>query len=257
MCRYSSPRVLLGLCAGGRSDWRLLVHLSEVGVAPACLWSPLWQQWLMPTPGVYVDSALLPESVCRERSSYGGLASLLMHPPSVAPCLSGGPRHLPRTPSGAILQPLRAVSSLLTAILSPGLISEARASAPSPCSHWWTSISGRGVQGGSTDHLCKLLNLLPSADQLLHSPSRLWSFLSIQANFPTSDGTSQGVGTFLSQLPPWGSGPVLIPFSLSLFFFFIFYFSFVLPGYVEIFLPFWKSEVCQHSVDVLCKSFHL
>lgn len=39
---------------------------------------------------------------------------------------------------------------------------------------------------------------------------------------------------------------------------FLFLFSFVLLGYIELFLPFLKAEVfCQCSVDVLCKSFHL
>ena len=40
---------------------------------------------------------------------------------------------------------------------------------------------------------------------------------------------------------------------LSLFFSLCFFlFSFALPSYVEIFLPFWKSEVfCQRSVGVL------
>ena len=78
----------------------------------------------------------------------------------------------------------------------------------------------------------------------------LQSYLSIQADLPASEGTFQGAGTFSPlQLPPWDTSPVLIPFSP---------FSFVLPGYVEVFLPFWKSEVfCLCSVDVLCESFHM
>lgn len=44
---------------------------------------------------------------------------------------------------------------------------------------------------------------------------------------------------FLSWLPSTGAGPILIPFSIS-------FCSFSLPGYVEIFLTFHKSEVfCQ------------
>lgn len=55
-------------------------------------------------------------------------------------------------------------------------------------------------------------------------------------------------GTFPpSQPPPWGTGLVPTPFSL-------FFFSFILTDYVEVFLPFQKSEVfCQYSLDVLCK----
>ena len=79
-----------------------------------------------------------------------------------------------------------------------------------------------------------------------HSGLCLCSDPSIQADLCLSEETSQGLGTF----PPWGASPILIPPSIS--------FSFVLSGYMEVFLPFWKSEVlCQHSIDVLCELFCL
>lgn len=75
-------------------------------------------------------------------------------------------------------------------------------------------------------------------------------FPSIQVDLPTGEGTSQGMGTLPpSQLSPWAAGCLGS---------FLFLLPFVLPSYVEVFLPFWKSEVfCQRSVNVLYELFHL
>ena len=92
-----------------------------------------------------------------------------------------------------------------------------------PHPHLWTNVSGWGAQGGGTNHPCKSLSILPSANWLLRSPPRPGSSPSVLADLPASQGTSQVVGTFLlTQLPPRGTGPVPIPFSLSLFFCFFF-----------------------------------
>ena len=72
---------------------------------------------LCPAP---VGSVLLPENSRRERSSYGGPAPLLVHPPVMAACLSGVPRLLLCTPSVATVQPLQAVSAQPTPVLPPG-----------------------------------------------------------------------------------------------------------------------------------------
>ena len=102
--------------------------------------------------------------------------------------------------------------------------------------------------------ICVTLTLLfpPQSVQLLHFSQWHWG-PSVSADLPVGYVASQGVGSFsLSWLPLRNVSPILIPFlSLSLF-----YFSFVLPSYVEGFLPFWRFQFfCQCSVDVLCKLF--
>lgn len=100
-----------------------------------------------------------------------------------------------------------------------------------------------------TDHLCKSLSGLATANQLLESPLRFWSSPSVPAYIPTDEETFQGAGTFsLSQSPPRCVGPLLIPVFLSPF---LFLFSFVLSGCMEIFLPFQKSKFCQCSVNIV------
>lgn len=86
--------------------------------------------------------------------------------------------------------------------------------------------------------------------QLFLSPLRLQNTPSIQYNLSIGEEPSQGAGGFLpSQLPPQSAGPLLI---------FLFLFPFFLPIYMEVFLSFWIFDVfCQHSVAVLCESFHL
>ena len=64
------------------------------------------------------------------------------------------------------------------------------------------------------------------------------------SDLPTSEGVSQGVGTFpLSELPPRGAGLVLLTF---------FFFPVILPHYMEIFLALLGSEIfCPCSVGIL------
>ena len=250
--------------------WHLLVGPLAVAVAHTCQ-----GQWLPPAsrspscggslwpplePMMSAVACTHPQSSCRlcpvvwepmhrERNSYGGPVPLLRCPPEMAPCFSGGLRLLPSAPSVVTLQPFQAVSPQSTPGFYLGLTSEAWASAPSPCPHQWMSVSGWGVQGSSSNCLCRSLSILPSANHLLCFPLRLWSSPSIQADLPTTEGASQGWGSFHpSQLPPWGAGPILIPFSFTFFFFP----TWLCGGFLDL------SEVfCQHSIDVLCDSFHL
>ena len=114
------------------------------------------------------------------------------------------------------LQLLWAVSLQPTPVLSPGLSTQAWVSAPRPCTHQQMHISGWGVQWGVQDHLSWSVSVLPAISQLLHSPVSLWSSLFVPNDPPAGEGSSQGEGSLLSQLPPRGAGPILIPF----FFFF-------------------------------------
>ena len=57
------------------------------------LGSEMAVRWLTPAPGACVGGALLPEGAHGERTSCGSLPFAC--PPTVAPCLSGGPRPPP------------------------------------------------------------------------------------------------------------------------------------------------------------------
>lgn len=78
----------------------------------------------------------------------------------------------------------------------------------------------------------------------------LWSSLSVPEGLPSSEGSSQGNGNFLSHLPPRGSGPTPIPLLHP--------FPFVLPSDMGLFLEallyemFWKL-----SVGILWELFHM
>ena len=61
------------------------------GGSGPCLWNPRWQWWLTPAPAAHVGGPLMPESMCRDRGSYGGPDPLFTCPAAVAPCLFGGP----------------------------------------------------------------------------------------------------------------------------------------------------------------------
>ena len=90
-------------------------------------------------------------------------------------------------------------------------ISKVPASACTHCLHRWVNISGRRVQGGHTDHLCKVSPIcLPHTDCCAFPPRHISSSW-FQAGFPTSAGASQGAGTLpLSHFPPWSTGHILI-----------------------------------------------
>ena len=112
------------------------------------------RELLVTTPGARVGGVLPPESTCREKACSGG-----SHPSPRAPPKQW---HLSSKVAWACstntlscshtrLQPLQAVFTQPTPVLSLGLISEAWASAPSPNPHQQMHISGWGVQGGGTD----------------------------------------------------------------------------------------------------------
>ena len=129
----------------------------------------------------------------------------------MAGCLSGGPRLLPSTSSVATVQHLWAVSVQPILVFSLSLTSEAWISAFSSHWHWQKSPSCWAAQG------LVLLSSLPSASWLRHSPSESQSSSSIQADLHPIEETSQGIRTSPpSQLSPWGTGLLMIPF-LSFF----------------------------------------
>lgn len=108
-------------------------------------------------------------------------------------------------------------------------------------------VSGWGVQGSGTAYLCRSCSILlpqtvlsSEAPELPLCPS--WS-LCCEGDFPECRNLSSSTAT--------SQGPRSLPWSLSLF-------SFVPPGYMEIFLTFWKSVIfCQCWVDTLWQSFHI
>ena len=86
-------------------------------------------------------------------------------------------------------------------------------------------------KGSSTDGLCSSLSVLPSSVWLL-------CFFPKALRSPSKTVASHGIASFpLSQLPLRSAGPVLIPFfSLSFCLSFPF-FPFILPSYIQGFLP--------------------
>ena len=130
----------------------------------------------------------------------------------MVPCPSGGPKLLPRFPQlcHTISSSPQAVFRQPIPVLS--VTSGARASVPSPN---LSQQADRKVLGwevlATTNPLCRSLSTLPSTYLLLHSSLRLQSAPFV----PTSEGTSQCVEAFpFSRLPPRGTAPVLITFSL-------------------------------------------
>lgn len=88
-----------------------------------------------------------------------------------------------------------------TPVFFPDVISKVRASARTHCLHRWVGISGRRVQGGHTDHLCKVSPIcLPHTDCCAF-PLRRLSSSWFQAGFPTSAGASQGAGQGAGTFP--------------------------------------------------------
>ena len=80
--------------------------------------------------------------------------------------------------------------------------------------HRWTHVSGCGMQGCGTDHLCRSQSVLPATDWLLGSPPSPQGSPSFPADLPAvrrlpDAGTSP-------QFPAREAGPILLPF---LFFF--------------------------------------
>lgn len=93
--------------------------------------------------------------------------------------------------------------------------------------------------------LCRFLSILAATNWLLASLLWLQSSPSVEADLPSDKETFQRERTFsLSQLS--GECQFYPDFSLFL------KLSFVLPSYMDIFLPFQKPEVfCQYAVDNL------
>lgn len=104
--------------------------------------------------------------------------------------------------------------------LSPSMETGVSVSSPAPSR--WVSQAGECCQAGGTSPLCSR----PLSTCLLL--------------------TGWNRSSFTARSQECRSHPT--PFSP---------FSFVLLSYMEIFLPLWKSEICQHLVDVLWESLHM
>lgn len=137
-----------------------------------------------------------------------------------------------------------APSGYFHTILCQGLISESWATSTQLPPNGPMIFSGWGVLINGTDHLCKSLSGLATANQVLYSPLRLWSSPSVPAYILTyilprvQEPVSFTVPPKVCRSPP----------DSCLTFF---YFSFVLSGCMEIFLPFQKSKFCQCSVNIV------
>lgn len=84
-------------------------------------------------------------SACHKRNSYDGPAHLLMCPSTTVPCISGGPKILPRLPLlwCSTSQPPQAIFEQPILVISPHLPSEAPVSLPSlPCPNGLASQAG-------------------------------------------------------------------------------------------------------------------
>ena len=92
------------------------------------------------------------------------------------------------------------------------------ASAPSHLLYQQRSILGCGTQGSDADLLCRLLSILPSTNQLLCSPPRLWMSLSIQSDPPPVKALPSVWDSFLihSSLPGAQACPDSFPFLFPL-----------------------------------------
>ena len=159
----------------------------------------------------------------------------LSHHSTMALHFYGGPGFLCKHSQLQIssLPSTQAVSLQPTAVLSLCLLSKPHVPAPSPHLHQWTHISGWGTQGCGTDHLCRSHSVLLVTDQLLCSPliAPEAPLLSQLISLPVR-GLPQMWETLVSFSSPKGVQVPLrfisSPFSLL--------FSFVLPGYAQIFL---------------------
>lgn len=87
-----------------------------------------------------------------------------------------------------LLLSLQAVSSHLTAVPFQGSLSKPHVPAHNPPPYKQTHVSGWGAWGCSMDRECRSYSVLPSTDQLLHSPLIPQSSLSVPADFPTVRG---------------------------------------------------------------------
>ena len=219
-----------------------LVAAAAVLAFHAHLWGPCSQPQLVPFSGGRLGGALNPlSSRTPKQWSLASLAAPDFFPDSLlASC-------------GAIA-PFRLCSHSQPQSSPWDLTSKARASAPSPHPPWCVSRQASQVgESWSALILCEGISPFCPLHPFCYAPLCGSKASPPPTPISTSEGASQCVESFpSSQLPPRGSGPILI--LLSLFFLF----SFALPRYVGSFLPFGKSEVFfQHSVGVLQELFHM
>lgn len=134
----------------------------------------------------------------------------------------------PRNSWSNLLLSLQAVSSHLTAVPFQEFLSKPMFQHTTPL-HTSRHMSQAGVHGAAAWTVrCRSYSVLPSTDQLLHSPLIPQSSLSVPADFPTAGGLSECRTSPLLSSPQGCWSPLI---SLFLFFFLL-----VLPGCVGIFL---------------------
>ena len=165
-----------------------------------------------------------------------------MHLPIMVSYLSGGPSLFPSKPSVAMAGTLQAVF-LSNPVPFPGTELRSLSFSTQLHPHWQRTISVWGAQGGGADPLFKLLSVLPSTNWWLLSPPSSQIPLPVRSLPKVREHFLLHISLPVAQVLSW---------------FLLFIFPFVLLGYVEPFLPFWKAEVfCWCSVAVLCESFQL
>lgn len=207
-CRCSSPCTL-----PGQQGQCLAPACRSHSGCPSLPLEPTTAVIIAPTPRASVRWCPVAWEHLQGESCHGNCPPHLCVPLVMASCLSGRCWLLLSTPSVTTVHPLQAVSAQPTLIFSLDLNVEAWASAPSPLLCQRRSALGCGAQGSDADLPCRVLSILPSANQLLRSPPRLecpspprlipWCRL------------SPGPGNLSSFIAPsLGCRPVLTPFLL-------------------------------------------
>ena len=155
----------------------------------------------MPATEAPVGSALSPVST--QRSFYVRPGSLLVHPPTMIPCLSGGPRLLLGLPQlwHTTLWSPQAVFTQPTPISPWGLTSKAWAAVPSAHLHWQSS--GQASEAGEcSSALTFCVGLSPFHPPHTCSCVLLWGSEVHPFPIPDSEGTCSLCGNLSSFIAP-------------------------------------------------------
>lgn len=211
MCRYTAQA---GSQKERSSGWLLVTDPHQQSDPTSGVWDD--------SRGSYLPLELVLLVPCHLRVSAEKEAPVVGPPlsshtlPTWLPSLLGGPR-LPLTTHPSLLrlspysQPQSSSLGLTSKAQAPHYLSDEYLKLGSAGQHW----------------LCKSLSALASVNQLLCSPLRLQSSLSVPADLPASEWTSLHEEKFsLSQLPPKDTGPRSHPDSFLPFSFFFLNFFF-------------------------------
>lgn len=176
---------------------------------------------------------------------------LMSHPSSLASLGAQASSMYPFGCHCSTLKLLQAVSTQPTPMLSPGLTSKPKLQHPAPaCTIICASLAGENRTAGLT----------------IYAGLSLFCLQQTSCCTPLQGTEEPPLSQLISLLKELSRmrEPLLFHSSfsgaqvLSSFFFFFFpLFSFILPSYMEMFLPYQKSEICLHSVAVSCETFHM